>query len=95
MKAIITGATGAVGMALISELTGRGIEVAVLCRRGSARAASIPEHPLIKKIDCSLADMAELDMGDQKYDMFFHLAWDGTTGATRNDMYLQNNNVRY
>lgn len=82
-------------MALISELTGRGIEVAVLCRRGSARAANISEHPLIKKVECSLADMNELDMGDEKYDMFFHLAWDGTTGATRNDMYLQNNNVRY
>ena len=95
MRAIITGATGAVGMALISELTGRGIEVAVLCRRGSARAANISEHPLIKKVECSLADMNELDMGDEKYDMFFHLAWDGTTGATRNDMYLQNNNVRY
>ena len=95
MRAIITGATGAVGMALISELVSRDIEVAVLCRRGSARATNIPEHPLIKKIDCSLADMAELDMGGEKYDMFFHLAWDGTTGATRNDMYLQNNNVRY
>ncbi len=95
MRAIITGATGAVGMALISELTGRGIEVAVLCRKGSTRAANIPEHPLITKIDCSLADMAELDMGGEKYDMFFHLAWDGTTGATRNDMYLQNNNVKY
>lgn len=95
MRAIITGATGAVGMALISELTGRGIEVAVLCRKGSKRAANIPEHPLIRKIDCSLADMAELDMGGEKYDMFFHLAWDGTTGATRNDMYLQNNNVKY
>ena len=95
MKAIITGATGAVGMALISELTGRDIQVTVLCRKGSTRAANIPEHPLIKKVDCSLADMSSLDMGDEKYDMFFHLAWDGTTGATRNDMYLQNNNVKY
>ena len=95
MKAIITGATGAVGMALISELTGREIEVTVLCRKGSARAANIPEHPLVKKVECSLSDMAALDLGDERYDMFFHLAWDGTTGATRNDMYLQNTNVKY
>lgn len=95
MRAILTGATGAVGMALISELTGRGIEVTVLCRKGSARAASIKEGPLVKKVDCSLDDMAAFDMGDEKFDMFFHLAWDGTTGATRNDMYLQNKNVRY
>ena len=95
MKAMITGATGAVGMALISELTSRDIQVTVLCRKGSARAANIPENSLVKKIDCSLADMSSLDLGDEKYDMFFHLAWDGTTGATRNDMYLQNNNVKY
>ena len=95
MKAIITGATGAVGMALISELTKRNIEVAVLCRKGSARDANIPEHTLIKKVECSLSDMSALDMCGETYDMFFHLAWDGTTGATRNDMYLQNTNVKY
>ncbi len=82
-------------MALISELTDRGIEVTVLCRKGSARAERIKESELIKKVDCSLCDLAELDLGEQKYDMFFHLAWDGTTGSTRNDMYLQNTNVRY
>ena len=95
MRALITGATGAVGMALISELTDRKIEVTVLCRKDSARAANIVEGPLVKKVECSLSDMATLDMGEAKYDMFFHLAWDGTTGATRNDMYLQNTNVKY
>ena len=95
MRAVITGATGAVGMALISELTGREIEVTVLCRKGSARAANIEEGPLVKKVECSLADMSAFDVGEEKYDMFFHLAWDGTTGATRNDMYLQNTNVKY
>ena len=29
------------------------------------------------------------------WDVFFHFAWLGTTGAARNDMYLQNQNVRY
>ena len=95
MRAVITGATGAVGMALISELTGREIEVTVLCRKGSARAANIEEGPLVKKVECSLVDMSAFDAGEEKYDMFFHLAWDGTTGATRNDMYLQNTNVKY
>ncbi len=95
MKAVVTGATGAVGMALISELTSRGIEVLVLCRAQSPRSANIPESPLVKKLDCPLDKMSELDVGEERYDMFFHLAWDGTTGATRNDMYLQNTNVKY
>ena len=31
----------------------------------------------------------------KNYDVFYHFAWAGTTGAARNDMYLQNQNVRY
>lgn len=95
MKAIITGATGAVGMALISELTSRGIETTVLCRAESPRSANIPEGGLVRKLDCPLDKLRELDLGDEKFDMFFHLAWAGTTGEARNDMYLQNDNVRY
>ncbi len=93
-KAVITGATGAVGMALISELTSRGIEVLVLCRKDSQRSANIKEGPLVRKAECSLAQMADFNT-DETFDMFFHLAWDGTTGASRNDMYLQNLNVKY
>ena len=32
---------------------------------------------------------------DETYDVFFHLAWDGTIGEGRNDLYLQNRNVTY
>ena len=32
-RAVVTGATGAVGMALVKELVGRGIEVLALCRK--------------------------------------------------------------
>ena len=95
MKAVITGATGAVGMALIAELESRGIETLVLCRASSERSKNIKESKLVRKMDCSLDKMAELDLGEEKFDMFFHLAWDGTTGASRNDMYLQNLNVKY
>ena len=95
MKAVITGATGAVGMALISELTSRGIQTLVLCRASSKRSANIVENDLIRKIDCPLDKMSELDLGDEKFDMFFHLAWEGTTGASRNDMQLQNRNVKH
>ncbi len=94
-KAVISGATGAVGMALISELASRNVEVLVLCRESSPRSAQIPDSPLVRKIDCSLAQMSELYLGDEKFDAFFHLAWEGTTGASRNDMYLQNNNVKH
>ena len=44
-------------------------------------------------------DLSELNVVTNKtgkdWDVFFHFAWLGTTGAARNDMYLQNQNVRY
>lgn len=94
MKAVITGATGAVGMALIGELIARNAEVTVLCRASSARSGRIPEHALVTKIDCPLDKMAELAL-DGQYDAFFHLAWEGTTGASRNDMQLQTANIKH
>ena len=94
-RAIITGATGAVGTALIQELIENQIEVLVFCREGSVRNIQIPEHPLVTKKYCSLSELASVENDTGKdYDVFYHLAWEGTTGAARNDMYLQNQNVK-
>ncbi len=96
MRAVITGATGAVGMALIEELIRCEIPTLVLCRTDSPRSGRIPEHPLIRKIHCPLSEMQKLQNPDgESYDVFFHFAWEGTTGEARNDMILQNRNVRY
>lgn len=95
-KAIITGATGAVGIALIKELVSHDVEVLVFCREGSKRNAQIPEHKLVKKKYCSLSELATVQNDTGKdYDCFYHFAWEGTTGTARNDMYLQNQNVKY
>lgn len=95
-KAIVTGATGAIGTALIQELISNGIQVLVLCREGSSRNDRIPEHPLVQKKFCELNALSTLENDTKEnYDVFFHLAWSGTTGTARNDMYLQNQNVRY
>lgn len=95
-KAIITGATGAIGTALVRELIENNIEVLVICREGSKRNSLIPNHSLVTIKYCSLEQLKKLenDTG-KKYDVFYHFAWEGTTGNARNDMYLQNQNVRY
>ena len=94
-RAIITGATGAIGTALIAELVNNNIEVLVLCNRNSKRKDRIPKHPLILQKECSLNEMVTMqnDTG-KEYDVFYHFAWAGTTGPERNDMYLQNENVK-
>ena len=95
-KVIISGATGAIGMALIRELTEAGIGVLVLAREGSARNDRLPRGPLVEVRYCALEELSSLENEkNEKYDAFYHFAWDGTFGASRNDMYLQNRNVKY
>lgn len=95
-RAIITGATGAVGTALVKELIINNIETLVLCREGSRRNHQIPDHPLVTRKHCSLDQLASIENDTGKnYDIFYHFAWMGTTGAERNDMYLQNQNIRF
>ena len=48
-RAVITGATGAVGTALLQELIENNVEILVLCREGSARNSKIPDSSLITK----------------------------------------------
>ncbi len=95
-RAIITGATGAVGTALIKELISHNIEVLVFCREGSKRNVQIPLHELVTIKYCALNELETVQNDTGKnYDVFYHFAWAGTTGTARNDMYLQNQNVRY
>lgn len=95
-RIIVTGATGAVGMALIWECIQKGTEVLVFTRENSNRNANIPIHPLVNVINCPLEQLATVEnTTGKKYDVFYHFAWEGTTGAARNDMYLQNRNVKY
>ncbi|MGN1124345.1 MAG: NAD-dependent epimerase/dehydratase family protein [Eubacterium sp.] len=93
-KAIVTGATGAVGTALVNKLISENVEVLVLARR-EGRVDKIPKHPLVKIAYCSLDEMADFENADnEKYDAFFHLAWAGPYGKDRNDMFLQTNNIK-
>lgn len=96
IRAIITGATGAVGMALIQELVENQIETHIFCRKDSAKNRRIPEHPLITIRYCDLEELAEVQNDTGKvFDVFYHLAWAGTTGKERENLYMQNLNVKY
>lgn len=93
---IITGPTGAIGHALIEKCIEEHTEVYAVCRCNSTRKNTIPVHPLVHVVECSLDDLSQLvDILPQRCDAFYHFAWAGTTGEGRNDMYLQNQNVKF
>ena len=95
-RAIITGPTGSVGTALIKELISHKIEVLAITRKDSKRNANIIADDLVSIKYCSIDELESLqnDTG-KEYDVFYHFAWEGTTGASRNDMYMQNRNVKH
>lgn len=96
MRAIITGATGAIGTALIEECINQNIEVLVFVRKESVRNGNLPEHELVTKLECSMEELSGIENATGKsWDVFYHLAWAGASGPGRHDMYLQNANVKY
>lgn len=94
-RVIITGATGAIGTALIDLLIKENIEILVLVRK-DGRIEKIPNHPLVNINYCALEEMSTTEINSGKtYDVFFHLAWAGTYGEDRNDLPLQQKNIGY
>lgn len=99
MRVVITGPTGAIGMALIQKWIQNRIHVAALCHEGSKRNGNIRSLPgsgeYVQLVETDLHKLLETEREiGGKADVFYHLAWMGTTGAARNDMYLQNQNVK-
>lgn len=93
-RVIITGPTGAIGMALIQKCIEEGAEVTAVCRHGSSRIARIPVSDKIKVVECDLDEMGTLsDRLQGSYDAFFHLAWACTAGEGRNDTRAQAQNI--
>lgn len=94
-RVVITGVTGAVGMALLEKYRSEGWEVLAVCRKGSGRNSRIPSDPKITVIETDLSRLDQVEPLDQKpYGVFYHLAWGGTFGADREDVLLQLKNIK-
>ena len=99
MKTVaISGATGAIGIALINKCIEEGVEVYAYVRPDSGRRDNIPKDPLVKICDYDLSDfdkMGSLSVSLPKIDAFYHFGWAGTIGDGRNDGRVQALNIKY
>ena len=98
-RAIVTGSTGMLGVATIEVLLKEGYEVIAIARPGSSRLMNIPEDDNVTVVELDLADIADLPevlnaSGIDEADLFFHFSWDGTHGASRDDMDIQMENIK-
>ncbi|MDD6811584.1 MAG: NAD-dependent epimerase/dehydratase family protein [Lachnospiraceae bacterium] len=97
-RIVISGPTGAIGMALIAKCIEEKTQVLAICHRGSARIKNIPVSPYVTVLEADLSEYRSLFCNNQKaekYDAFYHFAWNGTVGDARNDMHLQTDNIAY
>ncbi len=96
-RIVISGPTGAIGMALIEKCIEEKTDVLAICHKGSARIKNIPNSPYVTVWEADLADYKTLSLPEteEPYEVFYHFAWNGTVGDARNDMDLQTNNIKY
>lgn len=92
-KALVTGANGFVGSALVKELVSNDVEVIALDRNGCA--GNIPER--VRFVEHELAESGKLSalISDRDIDVFYHLAWAGSAGSARADTTLQLKNAQW
>lgn len=88
--AIVTGSTGFIGSWLTKELLENDYEVTLLVRKADRLPYNLASQ--CKVIECGdrIFDSRSLD---GKYDVFFHLAWDGVSSERKNDFNIQMNNI--
>lgn len=93
--AVVTGPTGAIGHALCQKLLIQGCTVYAVSHSGGRRTDTFPQDKRLHLIFCDAAQYEDLPgQIPEKADAFFHLAWAHTTGAGRNDLPAQVDNIR-
>lgn len=104
MKAIVTGATGFIGKALCEELLKENYDVVAVIRKGSVKREKLDglvyaNSELESKLQIIELNLDELEKLHTEYhieaDVFFHLAWNGSSGADREDFDMQYSNIGY
>lgn len=93
--AIITGANGFVGGAVVRELLQHQYKICALDRDGCCD--NIPKSDQITFIPCELSELKSLKeiVPAGEYEMFFHFAWAGSAGPARADTALQLQNAQW
>ncbi len=96
-NAVVTGAGGFIGSALVQVLLEKGVEVYAVIRRNSSGKHSFPHHPSLHIIACNMDEYASLPglIQEDSIDVFYHLAWEGSAGPLRADTGIQLDNVTY
>ena len=96
-RAVVTGATSMIGVAVIEELLKTNVEkIYAVLRKDSVNKYRVPVNERITCIDCPIDHYKDLaGMIDDTCDVFYHIAWNGA-GANRDaSVTEQSKNILY
>ena len=89
-QVIVTGATGMLGASMIEQMVADGIKVTAVIRPNSKKRINLIDHENIQVVECDIDELLTLkSVLTGTYDTFYHFAWDGTYGDSRNDAMLR------
>lgn len=94
-RAIVTGASGFIGLHLVQELLEHDYEVlaVVHSERGMNAIRSLGD-PHAEAVVCDIPDYSPLYcVAEGTYDIFFHMAWAGVSGSDNRSITAQSRNV--
>lgn len=92
---VITGATSFIGLNLIEQIANT-YNIFAIVRKDSPKKNLLLKYDNVKIIELNMDCFSEISkLIGTKCDIFYHLAWDGTRGALRNDEELQKRNVEF
>lgn len=94
-KAIVSGANGFVGSAVVQELLNHEYQVYALIH--GTHSENLPHHENLSCVSCDLSQMSKLTqlLPREAYDAFYHFAWQGSAGPARADTALQLQNAQW
>lgn len=95
--AVVTGANGFVGSAVVNELSSQGVTVYAVVKDTSEDLSSIKKLSNVHIVYCDLKNIAQLSqlIADKSIDVFYHFAWVGSAGLLRGDYQVQLANAQY
>ena len=93
-KIVVTGATGMIGATLVRYAVKKQIRVLCIVRKDTERLDNLPKSNLVGIKYCDMNNYLNFYL-DESYDVFFHFAWEKTSGDSRDDVDIQLENIKY
>jgi len=94
-KAIITGATSHIGLALIDFLLQKSYSIVAIIRPGTSRRNLLPVSDRLELLEAQLWELDLLKLPDGSYDTLYHIGWNSDFENARYNLDGQIKNVDY